>query len=417
MELRKKVYKLLRKSERYTKTDNIYLAKSSFWINLSKIINSLGAFFVAVAFANIIPKETYGTYKYILSMGTIFAIFTLPGIETAIIQHIAKKGNGSLLPIVKTRLRWGILGGIASLILAGYYFINHNITLTISFLITAPLLPLVESIGIYRQFLQGKKMFKTYSIYVIIVQTFTSLGLIAVLFLTKNLYLIVLAYFILYIISHYIFLKKTIKKFSLCQEEENKQIISHGKHFTLMDIISRVAKYFDKIVLWHFLGAIPLAIYSFAVVPPTKISSVFSTINRIALPKFSNRSLKELSLNIWNKILRMFIFLIPITIIYILIAPYIFRIFFPGYLESIKYSQIFSITILLIPLNLVSTIFTSQIKKKELYILNLTSPTFKIVLLLILVSSFGIMGAIYSIIGGEIFKFLLGTILLKKSPK
>ena len=74
-----KAYNLLRWSEKWTKTDMIYLARGGFWLTLGQVISSLSAFLLAIAFANLLPKETYGEYKYILSIASILAIPTLTG--------------------------------------------------------------------------------------------------------------------------------------------------------------------------------------------------------------------------------------------------------------------------------------------------------------------------------------------------
>ena len=65
--IKEKIYKLLRKSEKWTHTDMIYLAKGGFWLTLGQIISSVSSFALAVAFANFLPKEVYGNYKYIIS--------------------------------------------------------------------------------------------------------------------------------------------------------------------------------------------------------------------------------------------------------------------------------------------------------------------------------------------------------------
>ena len=69
--IKEKIYNLLRWSEKYTKTDMVYLAHGGFWLSFGQIISSLSSFLLAIAFANLLPKETYGNYKYILSIASI----------------------------------------------------------------------------------------------------------------------------------------------------------------------------------------------------------------------------------------------------------------------------------------------------------------------------------------------------------
>src|SRR3990167_10664736 len=90
--VRGRLYRFLRWSERYTKTDMVYLASGGFWLVLGQIIFALSAFILAVAFANLVPQATYGTYKNLTSMAAMFAIFSLPGMAVAVTRASAQ-GN------------------------------------------------------------------------------------------------------------------------------------------------------------------------------------------------------------------------------------------------------------------------------------------------------------------------------------
>ena len=161
-----------------------------------QIVSSISSFLLAIAFANLLPRETFGVYKYILSVCGILAIPTLGGINTAVTQAVARGYEGSLIPALKTKIKWGLLGGLASLILAGYYYFQGNIILTISFLVAAIFLPLMDPFGIYDSLLQGRKLFNISSKYLIISQIISVIALIITIFLTKNIFLVLLAYFL-----------------------------------------------------------------------------------------------------------------------------------------------------------------------------------------------------------------------------
>ena len=102
-----KIYKILRYSEKYTKTDMVYLAKGEFWLVSGQIISSAATFLLAIAFANLLPKETYGIYKYVLSIFGLLAISTLRGVEAALSQAVAKNYDGDFLVILKTKMKYG----------------------------------------------------------------------------------------------------------------------------------------------------------------------------------------------------------------------------------------------------------------------------------------------------------------------
>ena len=95
--IKTKIYKLLRWSEKYTKTDMVYLAKGASWLTSGQIISSFAIVLLAIAFANLIPRETYGTYKYVISVVGALSIFTLPGINTAVVQAVARHNDKCLI--------------------------------------------------------------------------------------------------------------------------------------------------------------------------------------------------------------------------------------------------------------------------------------------------------------------------------
>ena len=212
MEIKQKIYNLLRWSEKYTKTDMVYLAKGGFWLTLRQVASIILSLLLVIAFTNYLSKEVYGTYNFVLSLAKILAIFTLTGMSTSIVQSVARGYEGSFLPALKTKLRWGTLSILASLGLSGYYFLQENTILAICFLISACFLPLINSFNLYGFFLNGQKKFDVQAKYSIITQIISTTSLIAVLFFTKNLFLLIFTYFFSYTILHFIFLKITIKK-------------------------------------------------------------------------------------------------------------------------------------------------------------------------------------------------------------
>ena len=235
MKFKQKIINILRWSQKYTKTDMVYLTVGGFWLTLGRIVFSISGFLLIIAFANLLSKETYGTYQYVLSVANILAIPTLSGMNNAMVRAIAQGYEGSLIPALKTQIRWGVLGGVASLGVAGYYFLNNNITLTVSFLIIAIFIPLMNPFSIYQSFWNGKKRFDIQAKYNIVIRILAISALIITVLLTKNLIFIFGVYFASYTLLYFIFLKITIRKISPAGKQD-PQAISYGKHLSLINI-------------------------------------------------------------------------------------------------------------------------------------------------------------------------------------
>jgi len=395
MKFKQKIVNFLRRSKKYTQTDMIYLAKGGFWLSLGQVISFISGFLLAIAFANLLPKETYGNYTYVLSIGSILAISTLPGINTALIRTVARGYEGSFIPALKTKIRWGTLSSLASLGLAGYYFLNNNTTLFICFLIVAVFLPLMNSFTIYQAFWNGKKRFDIQTKYNIVIQVISVSALILSLFLSDNLFIVLLVYFISHTVLHFIFLQITIKKIRIVEQKQDSQTISFGKHLSLMSFLESIAQRLDKILIWHFLGPVQLAIYSFAYFPIKELQALFGkTLGPLARPKFSEKTMQDLKAFLPKKIIKIFLLIIPIVVLYIIFVPYIYRIFFPQYLGSIKYSRVLALILLASPLMFLGISLQVQLKKKELYISRFIGDIALIILLIILIPIYQIWGVI-----------------------
>lgn len=412
------IYKILRYSERYTKTDMIYLSKGGFWLTFGQGVSILSAFLLSIAFANLLPKETYGNYKYILSIAGILAIPTLSGMNTALTQSVARGFDGSLFPVLKIKIKWGTLGSLASLVISAYYYLNGNEILAVSFLIASFFMPFMDSLLIYSAYLNGKKDFKNFSKYSIITKIIDAIIIAALLYSTDNLLILIFTYFLINTSLRLIFFKLTAKNIPSENLVKDPETISYGWHLSLMNIISTVAGQLDKILVYHYLGAVDLAIYSFATVIPENIKGVFKNINALAFPKFSEKTAEEIKKTIFKKMAKLIIIAIFITIIYIILAPFIFKLIFPQYTDAIFYSQIFSISIILLPITGITiTALQSQKAKKELYQFNIYSSIIEITVLFVMVYFYNLIGIILARIISRIISGIFSTILLNKNSK
>lgn len=411
--LKQKTYNFLRWSQKYTKTDNIYLAKGGFWLTLGQIISSAAAFLLAIAFANLLDPTTYGNYKYILSLTGLLGIFALTGVGTAVTQAAARGLEGSFYTGFKTKLKWGILGSLVAIGGAIYYWLRGNELLPIPLLISAVFLPLMLASGIYVSLLTGRKLFNIQVKYSALSQVISAGALIAALFLTKNLFWLIAVYFVSHTFSNYFFYVLT--KFRLRpNKKEDPKTLSYGKHLSIMGVAARLAGQLDKILLFHFLGAAQLAIYSFALTPPQQIQGLFKSVSTLALPKLSQRGIPQLKKSIPGKVLKLFLIMLLVVGLYIWLAPYIYHLFFPQYASSIVYSQVFVISLLFFPKMLLGKTFTAHMKTKKMYIVNLTYSLSKIILLCVLLPLYGIWGAISVILATGMIHSIVLALLFRK---
>jgi O-antigen/teichoic acid export membrane protein len=182
-----------------------------------------------------------------------------------------------------------------------------------------------------------------------------------------------------------------------------------------MNVISAIAGQIDQILLFTIIGPAQLAIYSFAILGPEKIKEILKLLNTLALPKFSAKEKELLKPAIMPKFWLLMILSVVIIILYIIMAPFLYQLFFPKYMASVPYSRFLSLTIIGFPVSFLFTYFQAKTMTKHLYIIRTAQPIIQIILMVLLVKPYGIWGIIGAIIGTTFLSLVLHLILLKKS--
>ena len=407
------IIKFLQSTQKFTGSDNIYIAKNGTYLLIGNIISIIASFLLSIAFAQLLPKETYGQYRYILSISAIIAILSLQGINKAIIPSVAKGFENTIKQAFKTKIKWGIIGSLISIIVAGYFWTQNQPELTISLLIIAVFLPLFKAGEIYQSYLDGKKLFGKRVSFTTIIQIISSLLLFGGLLLTKNLIILVLIYFCSYSLLRLFFFLRTIRKFKP-NTNNDTQLIRYGKHLSLMETIGTIAGQLDSILLFNFIGAEQLAIYSYAVLTVDYARTPLQIIQEIAVPKLTTRSNEEIKKYLPKKLIQItFLILIGIGI-YFFLAPWFYNTFYPQYTDSITYSRLFALTLLVFPMSMITLTLYTKNKTKELYKINTYVPIVQLISTIILVPILGILGAIIAKLISQFFYFFIAIFYFKK---
>jgi len=378
----------------YFETDAVYVAKSGFWMSIGQFSAVLIAFGLSIFFANFVSKDIYGQYKFILSATGILGALSLTGMANVVTQAIARGKEGMLKKSVSTSLKWGVIVIVVGVGSSIYYFLNENNTLGFSMLVATICLPLINSFGLYGGYFSGTKNFKLSTLYWIFSQIILTLGIIIVASLTQNPLALVAVYFIISAITAIWCFYHVISKYHLNSEIDDS-FISYGKHVSFMNFFGGLANQLDKILVFHYLGAANLAVYAFSQAIPEQIKGSFKNLFNIALPKYAVLEEAVLRKSIIKKTWQLTIITIFIVVAYIIVAPFVFKLFFPKYLEAVIYSQIYMLGLIAIPgISLFSTYF--QIKKatKTMYKLTTLSNATTIILTMVLIYNFGLKGAV-----------------------
>lgn len=406
--IQEKIVSWLLWSQKYTKTDMLYLAKGGFWVLFAQSLNSIFSLVLIIAFANLLPKETYGTYRYILSIAGMLNIFTLSGMNNAVSRTVATGNPGVLQPAVIYQLKWNLLMLIASWILGGYYFVHDDIVLATSFFVLGIFVPCTLAFNTYSSYLDGKKQFKmAYSLSVL--STFVySVGMLCTLLLTDEVVWMVTIYAMSTFVPSVIFYLYVLRKFKPPTSDDVTDTLKYGRELTFLRFTDPIVSQIDKVVLAHFWGPAQLAVYSLALAVPNRAVLFIKSWVAIGFPKFAEKTILEINIVFWRRIAQGIFIGSIMTCIYVLISPYLFKYVLPQYIEGIFYSQLLSLNfIFALPNRYISLLFTSQRLSYVLF----KRTVIQGVTTIILYVSLGVWGGLFGLVIANISISIIGFLL------
>ena len=407
---------LLKWSERYTKTDMSYLTDNGVWLVIAQVAIALIALLLSIAFARYVPKDVYGTYRFLLSLFWTLTALSLTGVSTVLARAVAKGKDGAWLQTIRLSLIWSWPMVLVSLGLSGYYYLAGNILLAIGALIIAVVGPLMQPTYLFGSYLVGKKRFRDNALTGIVLNLLPALALLATMFFSKN----PLSYLAAYLganvltaalLSFFIYLR------TKPNAEREPKLLNLGGHYSAMNILNTVASQIDRLVVYHYLGAVQLAVYAFATAMPDQIKNIFNNVSTLALPKFASRPLREIKRTLNHRLAGFTLLMVFTALAYILIAPLIFHYLFPAYSDAVFYSQLYAVALIPIGNMFSETLFQAQAAKKALYIFNVGSALFQIISVFVGIIFFGLVGVIVARIASRAFNLALGVLAVRFMPE
>lgn len=408
--------RILRRTEQVTKTDVRYVARGSFWLGLTQASGAAVSIVSTVAFANLVPAETYGLYRYVLSTYAIITVLALPGMDTALTQSAATGHLGSLAQALSLRRRWSLLASLASLGLAGYYgLLRHDPVLGAVFSAVALFIPVLEPGALYSSYLNGLRRFRQWSLLDMGTQLFATALIVATLFLTDSVVLIALAYLAGYGIARTV-ATRAVSSQVPADAQPDPDLRRYSRSVTAFQVLTRITSSVDQVILFHLLGPVQVALFALAVAVPNRIQSVLRISGNVAFPKLAQRDMGEIRRALPRKLLLMALAVAAAAGAYVLAAPYLFSWFFPRYLPSLAYSQVlvlYTFSSLTYP---ISAAFFAHKNVAPSYAISVANLGVKVACLAIFVPLVGVWGAVISTLAASASTIVVAGYYLLRRP-
>lgn len=386
--------------------DVLYFVKGGFWIGFNYVFVTLLRLALISILAYAVDVDFYGKYQFILTLISIASVFSLPGMDLAITQSVARGYESSLIFGTKTKIKWGIFG---SLFLAGaalFFKFVHPENFWFVFILAAFFLPFTSFSSVIAYY-RGKENFKQSAFYSMIGQSSHVFATILAILLVKSLLAIVVAMMSVSIAVYGYFYfkeKKSIKK-----KKFDKTISRYGKDLTFMTFLEYLMPYADKLIITFFAGFTGLAVYAIAIAITTHLSISGKLISFLILPKLSRAKphhTKKINQIMWASII---VTLITMAILALTLPWLIPLLFSQKYVESVLYAQIaLGYLVFFLPSSILYSYFLARKKTKLLYAYNVGVGVLNLVLLGVFVPLLGILGAVI----GKVALGFLGFVFL-----
>ena len=110
----------------------LYFKKNLSWLFGEKVIVTLFGLLISISLARYLTPESYGEYSYVLSILSLFSIFTTMGLDDLLVRNIIKNNQTGILLSTSFWIRF--FGSTLSFILIGlfsYFTDNHDVFLLV----------------------------------------------------------------------------------------------------------------------------------------------------------------------------------------------------------------------------------------------------------------------------------------------
>lgn len=413
--LKDRLVRVLRWSQTYTKTDMLYVVRGSVFSVLGQGVVLAATLALAVVVSHFLSKESYGIYKYILSLVGLLSLFSLNGIWRAVFQSAAQGYDGVLRKAFWENIRWSIAIFVGTLGIAGYYFWMGNNTFALGVLVGGCFSPFLASASLFGSFLGGKRDFYRLMVYSIL-DNVVPIGIfIGAVLLTQNPAILVAVYCSTNTLAALYFYRRTLKIYQTTLHKQDAELVHYSKHLSLMGVINGIASQIDQVLVFQFVGPTELAIYNFAVAIPEQMKNPIKNLRNMLLAQFVNRSAYEIRAGMTNKVLWLLAGSAAVTALYIAVAPILFGYLFPNYLEAVWYSQIYALWMLTIALDPVSTYLVARKLTGELYINSVVAAVFQIASVIVGVLFWGLLGVVGARVITRVFISTVDYLLYRRA--
>ena len=385
-----------KKIEQWTGLDVDYYVKNNLYLIIVQAVILLSGLATSVVLTRMLTREAYGQYNYIFSIIGILAIFSLPGMGTAIAHAVSNNHDRVLITGTRIRVKWSLIGAAVCLGVGLYYYLKGEPLLGVSLMLATLFYPFYTSFDNYYPFLYGRKQFGKASQYRSVYWIVLTIAIVIAVYLTGNLLWVVVVYLATATAVEAFFLFHTVRTGNL-NRGEDRAAITYGKQLTGIQAISLMALQADRLFVGLALGYTELAFYSLAVMISALPSVLLGSVSTTIFPKIAAMEERTAYNEVKRRLPWLFIAMVFICGIGALLCPYVIPwLYSTKYVSSVLYTQLLFIPVILgTPASVLRRgTLQAQRKTRELFKLNMAVSLFELAALVVLALKLGIIGIV-----------------------
>lgn len=365
-----------------------------FALNALQRFSGLATVYVLVRTLN---QDQFGDYQFILSIVGVLTVFSLPGLNNAVMQSTARGMEGTFSHALKPSFLSSLIGSLILCCIGTWYLLVIDSNLFLAFYVAAILFPFTHSLKHWKSLKAGKEEFLSF---LLIEGSFALLtALLVIGFSLAIPGSIIYPLFIVLAVPALLNLVLTGYMLQKIAPEAPVETgsIQYGIKTTLYSSLNIIANHIDKLLIYGFFSPASLALYFAAERMSELTKSIGQNLAAVLAPRFaktgSYTDRLDRILNVFSIGLGAAIIIFSFTFL-----PLIMSILFgENYIEAIPYAQALLCTVAIGNLaSLKNRFVNSKLDEKSNRDITLTMSLIRICASAVFVPIFGILGAVIS---------------------
>lgn len=404
--------------------DAHYFAKNSSLVLLSHVVSVLRGIITGYLVARLFEQETYGEYQFILSVVSMLALFTLPGLASSVTRAWARGDSFSLNRLTRRHVLICLAGSAVLLGAIPFLFYYGRGELWPLFAVSAVLFPLPPVAMVrYGGFTVGKARFdialRATLIWSVLMIAATALIL---LYAQSALLMLMASMGIPSLVYLYISRRQQRPPEG---PDNTPGILRYAWQLTFATLPVDAVWYVDKLMISHFLGLNQLATFAVALLIPEQAKILIKQFIPVAYAKqAAGGDTRERRTKLIKVVLTgMAVFACGIAV-YIALAPFAIPLLFPNYdaREVVLLTSIAAATLIIQPGALFAQYLEAHGMIRAIRFSNWNAAASFAVALVALIPAYGLVGALLArgifrfVYFGSTWWFMLRMPLAQKAP-